>query len=158
MSIPYVIDNQTYRLSDILNALLQEHKGRSLDVATAYFTVGGFGLVKDGLLSLGNLRFRFKRGVPGCPYSSPPLPSPGRRKSSRKTMGCLPGHPRGTPLCGRFWEKGDGAVGQGIRQISQVVYGGRPSAGREARPCRGCILCPVGSSQSSSPVCSLGGR
>ena len=50
MSIPYVIDNQTYRLSDILNALLQEHKGRSLDVATAYFTVGGFGLVKDGLL------------------------------------------------------------------------------------------------------------
>jgi hypothetical protein len=33
-----------------------EHKGRSLDVATAYFTVGGFGLVKEGLLSLGNFR------------------------------------------------------------------------------------------------------
>lgn len=45
MKIPYVIDNQTHRLADILNALLVEHKGRSLDVATAYFTVGGFGLL-----------------------------------------------------------------------------------------------------------------
>ncbi|MEI9476160.1 MAG: hypothetical protein WCO26_06260 [Deltaproteobacteria bacterium] len=56
MKIPYVIDNQAHRLSDILNALLEEHKGRSLDVTTAYFTVGGFGLVKDGLQNLGNLR------------------------------------------------------------------------------------------------------
>lgn len=56
MRIPYVIDNQTYRLVDILNAILKEHKGRSLDVATAYFTVGGFGLIKDGLLQIGNLR------------------------------------------------------------------------------------------------------
>ena len=56
MRIPYVIDNQTYRLVDILNAILKEHKGRSLDVATAYFTVGGFGLIKDGLLQLGNFR------------------------------------------------------------------------------------------------------
>ncbi|MFQ5853888.1 MAG: helicase, partial [Candidatus Binatia bacterium] len=56
MKIPYVIDNQSYRLSDILNGLLAEHKGRSLDVATAYFTVGGFGLVKEGLLNLGSLR------------------------------------------------------------------------------------------------------
>ena len=56
MRIPYVIDNQAHRLADILNALLVEHKGRSLDVATAYFTAGGFGLVKEGLLGLGNLR------------------------------------------------------------------------------------------------------
>lgn len=34
MRIPYVIDNQTYRLADILNALLAEHQGWSLDVAT----------------------------------------------------------------------------------------------------------------------------
>ena len=54
--LPYVIDNQTFRLADILNGLLEEHKGRSLDVATAYFTAGGFGLVRNGLLSLGNLR------------------------------------------------------------------------------------------------------
>ncbi len=56
MRPPYVIDNQIHRLADILNGLLVEHRGRSLDVATAYFTVGGFGLVKEGLLSLGSLR------------------------------------------------------------------------------------------------------
>jgi hypothetical protein len=56
MKLPYVIDNQSYQLSDILNGLLAEHKGRSLDVATAYFTVGGFGLVKGGLLTLGSFR------------------------------------------------------------------------------------------------------
>jgi superfamily II DNA or RNA helicase len=56
MRIPYVIDNQVYRLADVLNALLKEHKGRSLDVASAYFTVGGFGLLKDGLSDLGSFR------------------------------------------------------------------------------------------------------
>jgi hypothetical protein len=56
MRIPYVIDNQTHRLSYILSALLAEHRGRSLDVATAYFTVRGFELLKDGLLGLGNFR------------------------------------------------------------------------------------------------------
>jgi len=33
MPIPFVIDNQTHRLSDILNSLLAEHRGKSLDVA-----------------------------------------------------------------------------------------------------------------------------
>jgi hypothetical protein len=56
MKLPYVIDNQTHVLADILKGLLTEHKGRSLDVATAYFTVGGFGLVGDGLVDLGNFR------------------------------------------------------------------------------------------------------
>ena len=45
MKLPYVIDNQSHVLADILKGLLTEHKGRSLDVATAYFTVGGFGLI-----------------------------------------------------------------------------------------------------------------
>lgn len=56
MKIPYVIDNQRYLMSDLLKILLDEHKGRSLDVATAYFTVGGFGLIQDGLSGLGNFR------------------------------------------------------------------------------------------------------
>jgi len=56
MTIPFVIDNQTHRLSDVLNSLLAEHRGKSLDVATAYFTVSGFGLVKDGVTSLGSFR------------------------------------------------------------------------------------------------------
>ncbi|OGQ81091.1 MAG: hypothetical protein A3G40_09865 [Deltaproteobacteria bacterium RIFCSPLOWO2_12_FULL_57_22] len=34
--LPYVIDNQAYRMADILKDLLAEHKGRSLDVAIAY--------------------------------------------------------------------------------------------------------------------------
>jgi len=56
MAIPYVIDNQEHRLADVLNDLLGQHGGRSLDVATAYFTVGGFGLVRGGLANLGSLR------------------------------------------------------------------------------------------------------
>jgi hypothetical protein len=56
MRIPYVIDNQSHRLADILNDLLSDHRGRSLDVATAYFTVGGFALLKDRLQDLGNFR------------------------------------------------------------------------------------------------------
>lgn len=56
MRVPYVIDNQSHRLGDVLAGLLREHQGRSLDVATAYFTVGGFGLVRDGVLGVGNFR------------------------------------------------------------------------------------------------------
>ena len=39
MKIPYVIDNQTHRLADVLNGLLATHSGRSLDVASAFFSV-----------------------------------------------------------------------------------------------------------------------
>ena len=56
IQIPYVIDNQQHRLADVLNNILTTHQGRSLDTASAYFTVGGFGLVKDGLQALGNFR------------------------------------------------------------------------------------------------------
>ena len=41
MRIPYVIDNETHRLAEVLNEVLAGHAGRSLDIATAYFTVGG---------------------------------------------------------------------------------------------------------------------
>lgn len=56
MQVPYVIDNQSNRLAEVLKGILDEHAGRSLDVATAYFTVGGFGLLRPGLESLGNFR------------------------------------------------------------------------------------------------------
>lgn len=56
MKLPYVIDNQTHVLANILKGLLTEHQGRSLDVATAYFTVGGFGLIQEGLAALENFR------------------------------------------------------------------------------------------------------
>jgi hypothetical protein len=56
MRLPYVIDNLTHRLADILTEALAEHGERSLDVATAYFTVGGFGLLQPGLERLGSFR------------------------------------------------------------------------------------------------------
>ncbi|OGW51144.1 MAG: hypothetical protein A2Z50_07855 [Nitrospirae bacterium RBG_19FT_COMBO_42_15] len=46
MRIPYVIDNQNYKLSDILNAILADHSGQSMDVATAYFNIQGYKLLK----------------------------------------------------------------------------------------------------------------
>ncbi len=56
MRVPYVIDNQSHILGDILNGILSNHEGRSLDAASAYFTVGGFGLLRSGLEQLGNFR------------------------------------------------------------------------------------------------------
>jgi hypothetical protein len=56
MKIPYVIDNQKYKLSDILNAILENHHGRSMDVVTAYFNIQGYNLLKDGLSGLGSFR------------------------------------------------------------------------------------------------------
>ena len=40
--IPYVIDNQLHRLADVLNGILSQHSGKSLDIGTAYFNVQGF--------------------------------------------------------------------------------------------------------------------
>ena len=39
MMIPYVIDNQKYKIADILNAILKNHQGQSMDVVTAYFNI-----------------------------------------------------------------------------------------------------------------------
>ena len=56
MGIPYVIDNQEHRLVDVLNTILAEHAGKSLDIATAYFNVQGFRLLREGLEELGSFR------------------------------------------------------------------------------------------------------
>lgn len=56
MRVPYVIDNETTVLRDILREVLSKHAGRSLDVATAYFTVGGFALLRDELRGVGSFR------------------------------------------------------------------------------------------------------
>ena len=49
MTTPFVIDNQQHKMADVLNDLLQHHKGHSLDIATAYFNVGGWQLLRDSL-------------------------------------------------------------------------------------------------------------
>lgn len=56
MHIPFVIDNQQHKMADVLNSLLHHYKGQSLDVATAYFNVGGWQLLYDGLNGLGTFR------------------------------------------------------------------------------------------------------
>lgn len=56
VKLPFVIDNDAHRMATVLQELLTAHRGRSLDVATAYFTVGGFGLLAEGLRDLGNFR------------------------------------------------------------------------------------------------------
>ncbi len=54
--IPYVIDNEKHRLANVLNEILAEHSGKSLDIATAYFNVRGFTLLQEGLKGLGSFR------------------------------------------------------------------------------------------------------
>ena len=56
MRIPYVIDNQHHRMADVLNAILSEHGDKSLDIATAYFNVQGFRLLREGLEGVGSFR------------------------------------------------------------------------------------------------------
>ena len=56
MYIPYVIDNQSHRMTDVLGEILAGHAGKSLDIATAYFNVRGFTLLREGLQGLGSFR------------------------------------------------------------------------------------------------------
>jgi SNF2 family DNA or RNA helicase len=56
MSIPFVIDNQQHRMADALNELLAQCVGKPLDIASAYFAISGYGLVKDGLHQVGAFR------------------------------------------------------------------------------------------------------
>jgi superfamily II DNA or RNA helicase len=55
-SIPFVVDNQRYKMGDTLNKLLQEYRGKSLDIASAYFNVGGWQVLAEGLCALGSVR------------------------------------------------------------------------------------------------------
>ncbi len=54
--VPFVIDNQSHRMSEVLGQLLSQYRGRSLDVTTAYFNIGGWHLLREGLSQLGSFR------------------------------------------------------------------------------------------------------
>jgi len=56
MKLPYVIDNSEVTLAQVLNDLMSGRPDFSLDTATAYFNVGGFSLLKDGLDKLRSFR------------------------------------------------------------------------------------------------------
>ncbi len=80
MTIPFVIDNQQYRLADALNEILGQTAGKPFDIATAYFSVSGYRLVREGLHQVG--AFRMLRGaephagaeIPSWPFSSKRVP------------------------------------------------------------------------------------
>ena len=54
--IPFSIDNQQHRLADVLNELLASTVGRPFDVATAYFAISGYRVVRDRLHKIGAFR------------------------------------------------------------------------------------------------------
>jgi superfamily II DNA or RNA helicase/HKD family nuclease len=56
MLIPFVIENQQHRMADALNELLAQSVGRPLDIATAYFAISGYRLIKDKLHQVGAFR------------------------------------------------------------------------------------------------------
>ena len=56
MLLPYVIDNQSHKLADVLNSVMQTHPGMSLDVASAYFSVSGYRALQVQLAGLRSFR------------------------------------------------------------------------------------------------------
>ena len=56
MRIPYVIDNLETRLVDVLNTLLSRQPGQQVDIATAYFSVRGYELIREALPSVRHFR------------------------------------------------------------------------------------------------------
>jgi len=56
MRIPYVIDNVETHLADVLNTLLERQSGQQVDIATAYFSVRGYELIREALSSIRHFR------------------------------------------------------------------------------------------------------
>lgn len=55
-SLPYVIDNERHKMADVVNQVLEDHRELAMDIATAYFNVGGYRLLAKRLKELGSLR------------------------------------------------------------------------------------------------------
>lgn len=56
MHLPFVIDNQNERAADVLNRLVGASAGSPVDIASAYFTISGYQLLRDSLAGVGTLR------------------------------------------------------------------------------------------------------
>jgi len=54
--IPYVIDNISVRLADVLNDLLRREAGQQVDIATAYFSIRGFEQLRETLPGVRRVR------------------------------------------------------------------------------------------------------
>ncbi len=53
-------------MADVLNAVLAEHAGRALDVATAYFNIGGWPLLHRSFPGRSHFRLRMGNGNSDC--------------------------------------------------------------------------------------------
>src|ERR1700732_4983758 len=91
MPIPFVIDNQQHRMADALNELLAQSVGKPLDVASAYFAISGYRLVKEGLHQVG--AFRLILGAEphggadvGLRNSPSPHPSPAKGEGEKAAL------------------------------------------------------------------------
>ena len=56
MTLPFVIDNQQHRMADALKELLTQSVGTPLGIASAYFAISGYRLVKDRFHQVGAFR------------------------------------------------------------------------------------------------------
>ncbi len=79
MNLPYVIDNRAHTLADVLNDLLRSDAVHALDIATAYFNVGGFHLLRERLEELASFRLLLG-SQPGGAHE------PGLRRSLRRDL------------------------------------------------------------------------
>ena len=61
MRIPYIIDNIAIRLADVLNDLLQREQGQQVHIATAYFSIRGFELLRNALPGVRHCRLLLGR-------------------------------------------------------------------------------------------------
>jgi SNF2 family DNA or RNA helicase len=56
MRVPFVIDNISHQLADVLNGLLEAQSQQAVDIATAYFSIRGYALLRDTLPTIGSFR------------------------------------------------------------------------------------------------------
>src|SRR5438045_28965 len=56
MKLPFAIDNQSVIAADVLSALVAGSRSCPIDIASAYFSISGWNLLKDGLHQVGALR------------------------------------------------------------------------------------------------------
>lgn len=56
MKVPFAIDNQQVTAAEVLSEFLGHSAGCPMDVATAYFSIGGYKLLQEGLRRLGAFR------------------------------------------------------------------------------------------------------
>jgi len=54
--IPYVIDNDQHKLGAVLNQVLEDHRDLALDIASAYFNIRGYGVLREQLKGVGSFR------------------------------------------------------------------------------------------------------